>query len=41
MTNTEVMRAVLAKKYTKSFVDRRSDKQIIAIYKRLKSQNKI
>lgn len=35
------MRVELTKKYSKAFVAGKSDDQIIAIYRRLKSQDKI
>jgi hypothetical protein len=35
------MRVALEKKYGKSFVVGKKDDQIIAVYKRLQSQNKI
>lgn len=39
--NVNQMRVELEKKYNKSFVAGKKDDQVIAIYKRLKSQNKI
>lgn len=35
------MRVELEKKYSKSFVAKMKDDQVIAVYKRLQSQNKI
>lgn len=39
--NASQMRAELEKKYSKAFVKKMKDDQVIAVYKRLKSQNKI
>lgn len=39
--NVQQMRVELEKKYSKGFVAKTGDAQIIAIYKRLKSLNKI
>lgn len=39
--DTKQMRVELEKKYSKSFVDSKSDDQVQAIYLRLKRQNKI
>lgn len=39
--NVRTMRAELEKKYNKPFIAKMKDDQVIAIYKRLKSQNKI
>lgn len=35
------MRVELEKKYNKPFVNKMKDNQVIAVYKRLKTQNKI
>jgi hypothetical protein len=39
--NVNQMRVALEKKYGKPFVDGKKDDQILAIYRRLQSQNKI
>ena len=39
--NTIQMRVALEKKYGKSFVAGKKDDQVIAIFRRLQSQNKI
>lgn len=39
--NVQQMRVALEKKYGKKFVAGKADDQIIAIYRRLQSQNKI
>lgn len=39
--NVQQMRVELEKKYNASFVKKMKDDQVIAVYKRLKSQNKI
>jgi hypothetical protein len=39
--NTQQMRVALEQKYNKAFVDKMKDDQVIAVYKRLKSNNKI
>ena len=39
--NAMSMRAELEKKYSKSFVAKMRDDQVIAVYRRLKTQNKL
>lgn len=39
--NIQQMRVELEKKYSKAFVAKLKDLQVVAVYKRLKSQNKL
>lgn len=39
--NIQQMRVALEKKYNKAFVSKMKDDQVIAVYRRLQSQNKI
>ena len=41
MNDINQMRVALEKKYSKSFVARMKDDQVLAVYRRLQSQNKI